>query len=224
LIPAAYPHWLGLPGAGIVSNFTVLIATYVFAGIALGCLLPALQHAPLWKEGALTTLVVAAALWGGRARLGDIRPAGHAMLTRPDVRAAAWVRENTAPEARFLIENFTAYHDTAAVGADGGWWLPVLSKRAASHPPLLYTFEADPFPGFRQGVLDLSHAVRQNGVDAPETLTLLQARGITHAYVGQQQGSVNSPRPILPPADLLVSPHYRPVYHHDRVWIFEVIP
>ncbi len=224
LVPAAYPHWLGLPGASIVSSFTVLIATYIFAGIALGGLLPALKNVPLWKNGALAALLVAAALGGLRPRMGEIAPARYAMLTRPDVRAAAWVRENTAPEARFLIESFTAYRDTAAVGADGGWWLPVLTRRPVSHPPLLYTFEADPYPAFRRDLLDLTHAVRQNGVDAPETRTLLRERGITHVYIGQQQGAVNSPGASLPPADLLASPHYRPAYHRDRVWIFEVLP
>ena len=224
LVAAAYPHWLGLPGAAIVSGFTVLIAVYIFAGIALGSLLPAPRNLPLWKEAGLAALLVAAAMWGLRSRLGDIAPSRYAMLTRPDARAGAWIEENTPPEARFLIESFTAYGDTAAVGADAGWWLPLTAGRDVTHPPLLYTFEADPHPTFRQDLLALTHAVRQEGPDAPQTLAMLWERGITHVYVGQQQGEVNSPGVALRPEALETSPHYRPVYHRNRVWVFEVLP
>ncbi len=224
LLIAAYPGWLGLPGSAIVGYFTVLIAVYLPAAFYLSSLLPRPERAARWQSLLLGAALLAAGLWGLRARLGDIAPQNYAILTRPDVRAAAWVRENTSPQARFLIDNFTAYNGTAAVGADGGWWLSTLTGRAISHPPLLYTFEADPYPGFRQDLLDLSNTLRQRGPDAPETLALLRRRGITHVYIGQQQGRVNSPAPALRPQALLDSRQYRLLYHQDRVWIFEVLP
>ncbi len=224
LLIAAYPGWLGLPGSAIVGYFTVLIAAYLPAAVYLSGLLPRPERAAGGKSLLLAAALLAAGLWGLRARIGDIAPQTYAMLTRPDLRAAAWVREHTSPQARFLIDNFTAYNGTAAVGADGGWWLSTLTGRAVSHPPLLYTFEADPYPGFRQDLLDLSNTLRQRGPDAPETLALLRRRGITRVYIGQRQGSVNSPAPALRPQALLDSRHYRPLYHQDRVWIFEVLP
>ncbi len=224
LLIAAYPAWLHLPGNAIVGYFTVLIAAYIPAGVFLGGLLALPEGMPRAAGAGLSLLILLAGVWGLRARLRDIAPAQYALLTRPDVRAAAWVQERLPAQARFLIDGFTAYGDTAAVGADGGWWLSALTGRAVSLPPLLYTFEADPYPAFRQDLLDLTHALREGGAEAPETREILRRRGITHVYIGQQQGRVNSPAPALRPADLLASPHYRPVYHEGRVWIFEVQP
>jgi hypothetical protein len=62
------------------------------------------------------------------------------------------------------------------------------------------------------------------GVDAPAVLDLLDDEGVTHVYIGQQQGRVNYSGPhILDPETLLKSPDYRLVYHQDRVWIFELV-
>ena len=54
---------------------------------------------------------------------------------------------------------------------------------------------------------------------------MIRDREISHIYVGQQQGSVNSSGLILLDPDLLsASSFFKPIYHQDRVWIFEVIP
>jgi hypothetical protein len=47
---------------------------------------------------------------------------------------------------------------------------------------------------------------------------------VSHVYIGQQHGKVNSSEGGLNLEELLSSPHFRPVYHQDRVWIFEIIP
>jgi hypothetical protein len=55
-------------------------------------------------------------------------------------------------------------------------------------------------------------------------LALLRARGISHIYVGQRQGAVGTELPALIDLEELVrNPHVRPVYHQDRVWIFELL-
>lgn len=222
LAGAAYPHWLGLPGGAIVGFFTVFIAAYMLAGVALGHLLSGVEGGPGWQLAALAVGLLLAGVWGTRARIGEVRPLEHAMLTRPDLRAAAWVEQNIPAEAVFLIDGFTAYNGYVAVGADGGWWLPVLTGRAVSHPPLLFEFEAEPAPNFRQSLVELTNTVREYGAAAPETLAALGGWGVTHVYIGQQQGRVNSPGPALRPEALLASEFFRLVYHQDRVWIFEV--
>jgi hypothetical protein len=57
----------------------------------------------------------------------------------------------------------------------------------------------------------------------PEVLDELNRRGLTHVYIGQLQGSVNSGGEKLDLEELQDSPHYAPVYQQDRVWIFEVV-
>ena len=239
---AANPQWLSLPGVGALDNFTVLIAAYIPASLLLGSAAawlieklpgwfpaPSVEslHAPRPALASLLLLALAlgAGFWGARQRMGDPRPAQFALATRPDLRAAAWIQEHTPPEAHFLVNSFFAFSGQAVVGSDGGWWLPLLAHRAVSVPPLNYTFEADPWPGYRQWVNALTAQIAKQGIDQPDTLKLLQERGIQYVYIGQQQGRVNYSGPqVLSPEQLAASPHFETLYHQDRVWIFAIHP
>lgn len=247
MLLVANPNWLGLPGAGAVDNFAVFIAAYIPAsllvGSASGWLVNALSldcptspvTAPgaispasrLWRtaSGSLLLLsVLLLAAWGLRQRVAEVYPAQFALVTDPDLRAAAWIRQETSPEAQLLINSFSAYGGTAVVGADAGWWLPLLAGRQVNIPPLNYSLEGEPWSGYRDWVAELPSNLKTLGFDDPAALDLLHERGITHIYIGQQQGRVNAPGPAqLDPQALLALPEmYRPVYHQDRVWIFEV--
>ena len=67
--------------------------------------------------------------------------------------------------------------------------------------------------------------IQRGGINDIDSLGMIRDREISHIYVGQQQGSVNSSGLILLDPDLLsASSFFKPIYHQDRVWIFEVIP
>lgn len=227
LLIVANPAWLSLPGSGAISNFALFIAAYIPAGVLIGGLFAeVVSRLPRrwWVTLATLICVVAVGLGGARIRIEDVRVSQHTLVTRPDLQAMAWIEENTAKDARFLANSFLAYGERAIVGSDGGWWLPLLAGRANTVPPLNYRTEQGPWPEYRERVLDIVRQLQQTGVDDPATLALLEEQGITHVYVGQQQGRVNYRGPdVLDPAALLDSPHYRPVYHQDRVWIFELV-
>ncbi|MFX1411389.1 MAG: hypothetical protein ACFFA6_13645, partial [Promethearchaeota archaeon] len=232
LLIATNPEWLYLPGTGAISNFTLFIAAYIPAGVLIGDLLSQLMarlqpHRLGFQRllGALTVLlVIGIGLGGVRARMGDLRVSQHALLTRPDLRAMEWIQENTSEEAVFLVNSFFAYGGSAIVGSDGGWWLPLLTGRANTVPPLNYGTEQGPQPGYREWVNDLTRQLQGAEIDDPATLAMLRERGITHVYIGQQQGRVNYTGPyVLDPNALLRSAHYRSVYRRDRVWVFEIV-
>ncbi len=228
LLIAANPAWLHLPGSGAISNFALFIAAYIPAGVMIGDLFARLVDwlGPQRWFVALTTLllVVGIGLGGVRVRMGDVRVHQHAMVTRPDLRAMAWIRDKTPEEARFLINSFFAYGGSVIVGSDGGWWLPLLAGRANTVPPLNYDIEQGPWPGYQEWINDLTRQIQGAGMDDPVTLALLKERGITHVYVGQRQGRVNYGGPdVLDPEVLLYSAYYRLVYHQGRVWVFEVV-
>jgi hypothetical protein len=135
-----------------------------------------------------------------------------------------WIQENTSEEAVFLVNSFFAYGGSAIVGSDGGWWLPLLAERANTVPPLNYGIEQGPQFGYQEWVNDLTRQLQGAEMDDPTILAMLQERGITHVYIGQQQGRVNYTGPhVLDPNALLRSAYYRSVYHRDRVWVFEVV-
>jgi len=228
LFIATNPSLLRLPGSGVISNFALFIAAYVPIGLLLGNLLGASIEQIRWQRPgpAIATVgIVVASLWGVRERLQDVRPTEHALVTHPDLRAMRWIQENTPKDSRFLVNSFFAYGDSAIVGSDAGWWMPLLAKRANTVPPLNYGTEKGAFPAYREWVNEVAAQVQKAGIEDPETTTLLQEHGVTHVYVGQQQGKVNhSGSQVLRAETMIQSERYRPAYHQDRVWVFEVDP
>ena len=234
ILLAANPGWLGLPGAGVLSNFAVFIAAYIPASILIGAVLGDLMerlyelrtiHYPprTTRHALLITyfvLLIAVLIWGVRQRLRDLNVDRHMFVTRPDVSAGAWIQENTPQEARFLVNSFFDPGGAAIVGSDGGWWLPLLFGRTTTLPPLTYVAEEGPRPDYREWVNALIAAILADGVDHPDVLRLLKNRGVTHVYIGQRQGRVGFAGPVLEPEQLLASPHFTPVYHQDNVWVF----
>lgn len=230
ILLAANPGLLHLPGQGALNNFSVLIAMYIPAsllvGSGLGWLAEAGSLQPFrWVQALLLLIVVGIGIWGANQRLGDLAVDQSALVTKPDLLAAAWIEKNTPPDARFLVNSFFAYGGSVIVGSDGGWWLPLLSHRQTTLPPLTYAAERGPRPDYREWINALTAQIRDKKITDPETIALLQARGIKYIYVGQRQGKVNSPDPaLLQPDQLLASSFFRPVYNQDRTWVFQVVP
>lgn len=219
------PQLLRLPGAGTITNFALFIALYIPAAVFLGAAWGRLVSA--WRFGAapaLAVVVLAVGAWGATQRLAQPDPAGHALVARPDVRAAQWIAANTPEDARFLVNAFFAYEGSSVVGSDAGWWLPLLARRATTLPPLTYVAEEGPRPEYRLWVNGLTAALQGSQLDDERALAALREHGVTHVYIGQRQGRVNYFGPdVLDPARLAANPAFRAIYHQDRVWVFEYV-
>lgn len=219
------PQWVGLPGAGTITNFALVMAAYMPAAMLIGAAAGWLAAAA-WLarfQVALLALVGVLAVWGATQRPDDRQLENYVLATHADRRAAAWVAAHTAPQAQFLVSWFFVNEVTLA-GADGGWWLPILAQRNTTLPPMLYISEQGAYPGYTQHINELANTIEAYGVEHPTTLAMLRERAVTHVYIGQRQGSVGRVEPALRPETLLASPFFAPVYHEDRVWIFEVMP
>jgi hypothetical protein len=155
-------------------------------------------------------------------RLWDVQPNLYGLVTRPDINAYQWIEENTSTDSKFLVNSFFAFNNTVIVGSDGGWWLPLLGSRMTNTPPINYDFEAGPTDDFQEVTNLLVLEVQQKGLNDPAVIEMLQERGIEYVYVGQKQGSVNSPKPLIQIEQLVGSPYYQLLYHQDRVWIYKL--
>ncbi len=224
----ANPAILGLPGTGAISNFAVFIAMYIPAGIFIGAAVGWLIEKPYEKwpkltHAAIAILIIAISLAAGKSRLLDVQPDTYALATRADLRAAGWIRDNLPDDARILVNSFLAYGGSTLVGSDAGWWLPTLTGRQTSAPPMLYGTEQGPNPEYAQSVNYLRLLAESKGFTHPDFLAELKARGINYAFIGQKNGGVNSGGSIvLNPAELIASGYYLPIYHQDAVWVFEI--
>ena len=237
---AANPVWLGLPGEDLIADFTVGIGIYLLIGPMVGAMIGegvdrvrgwlirvAAQRAGThWLSRASEIiLVLGLALVGGvggMARTNDLNIDQHSLMTRPDLRAFTWIRENTPPDSKFLVNAFLAFYNYVAAGNDGGWWLALMTERGSTLPPLNEGIELGPTPDFQKKVNQMVILIRENGIASDRVYQELKDRKITHVYVGQMNAKDLANGNLLRLQDLISSPNFRLVYHEDRVWVFEV--
>jgi hypothetical protein len=225
---AANPDWFRLPGSGALSNFAVFIAAYIFAaalvGTAAGWIAEFLAgRARAAGSLAMLALVLGLGVYFGAQRIRDLQPEKFALATWADLRAAAWIQTHTPADARFLVNSFSAYGGSTAVGSDGGWWLAQTAGRQSTQPPMIYSSEAGPDPQYAARVNALEILIEEKGFTAPETIQMLRDRGVLYAYIGQRGGRVNYGGPnVMDPAQMVASGNYEVIYHQDLVWVLKM--
>lgn len=227
---AANPGWLRLPGTGALTNFAVFIAVYIPAGILIGIGVGWLIDRSRARVDLLTSsaslvllfVLIPVILFYTRQRLSEAKTAQYALLTRPDLRAFDWVKKNTPQNAVFLVNSFLAYSGSTAVGSDAGWWLPLLTNRNSTLPPMNYGTEQAITPDYKEGVKLFPTIIQAGGINDPRIWDVLKEFDISYIYIGQRHGRVNYSGTVIEPEIALTNQHFNPVYHQDQVWIFEV--
>jgi len=241
ILLTANPDFLNLPGTGVINNFMVMISAYlpicIVIAAAIFWLISDLKRylevrtniqgrsyliSKSILKAFIVSLFVLITILGVRQRINDIQISKHSIITRPDLRAVNWINRNLPDSADILVNSFSAYGGAAVVGSDGGWWLPLLTNTHSTQPPINYTLEQGPFPGYRQWINALTEEIQTKGINNPDVLTMLEERKISHIFIGQQRGQVGYGGPGLSPEILLSSPYFSPLYHQDRVWIFKL--
>jgi hypothetical protein len=226
-----------LPGAEQMQNFSVLIALYMPVGLLVGWFVgdlvewlaaraktaPALKWGA-WGRAGFSGFLLAAGLVGFVKQMGVVDPA-YALVDPADEVAMRWIKENTPPDAVFVVNGFLIYDGYLAAGSDAGWWIPLLAGRQNTMPPQYALFnETESIPGYGRAVVDLVATLEE---DPPTTRVGLRALcnfGVTHVYIGQGQGRIAMEvlDPYLDPAELADSDDFELQYHQDRVWIFSL--
>jgi hypothetical protein len=218
---AANPYLLGFNGAGLITNFAVLIASYLLlaplAGIALGQLGDwAGQLA--WGRYLAPALGVALAAWGLTWQPTNIDPANE--LVRPaDLAAMSWIAANTPHEARLFVNSFPAYGNTLYAGSDGGWMLTFFSGRETNLPPITYGSEAAVTPNYWAQVNAENNSILSHPIDSPAATAALKAAGFSYLYDGPAASPGNE---YLAAAKIDASPLYERVYHESGVTIWRI--
>jgi len=179
----------------------------------------------VWLAFAAIAFKNSAAGWGAIGQLGVVQPE-FVMVTSPDVRAMAWVRDHTPRQARFLVEGFRIYAGRSIVGADAGWWLPLLAGRENTIPPQYAILnERSEQADYSRWMVELMAHLETASPKSAEGLRLLCDAGITHIYIGQGQGLVSREKlQLFEPEDFADSPFFQLLYRQDRVYVFALAP
>ncbi|HEY86356.1 MAG TPA: hypothetical protein G4N96_14725 [Chloroflexi bacterium] len=223
---AANPHFLKVPGSGVITNFAVYIGAYLIFSILAGFVLGQAAQTLTGDRPALAWLllpiIIAFVLSGARQQLSVLDISG-LLVTQPDLQAVAWIKKYTPEDTRFLVNSRLAYGGRTVVGTDGGWWLPFLTGRQNTAPPMLYTMETPPYPNYTVDVYETYRAMREPDLSDEEFARRMQANDLNHIYIGQQRGSVwRGDETPLDPVWFTASPLFDLVYAADGVRIFQL--
>jgi hypothetical protein len=215
-----------LPGASSMRNFAILIALYIPIGLVVGWLISEVAGSGngRLRQSFLAIIIIVAAILGGLGQRNIAKPDTFAYVTRPDTLAMAWIRENMPTDSNFLVEGLI-YQGTGIIGSDAGWWLPLLADRQNTMPPQYATAEVPIEPGYTQRMVTLVNNLSNISLGSEQGVSLLCNEGITHIYIGQEQGNVAQramslgPQ-LFSPDKFLSNQQYSLLYHEDRVYVF----
>ena len=218
---------LRVPWVQYVQSFAVLISLYIPAALFIGYVAGDFTNRLSdWKFGKAVTItaIVFFGLFGAWNQRKIADPSTYGFVTRPDTLAMNWLNKQTTPNARILIEGIHENWVTNVIGADGGWWIPLLAHRENTIPPQYALANEKPIdPGYSLSVVNLEAQLEATSVASREGISLLCDYGITHVYIGQKQGTVGNPNaPLFTPAELSSSGVFQLKYHQDRVYVYSV--
>jgi hypothetical protein len=242
------PQTLGLPGAGVVEQFTTYLALYVpllpLAGYALASAQEWLAHAmdtagflPRKHLNRANAIVAGAGMAAvcafGLTWLPGIVNRNQQMLTAGDEQAMQWIRDNTPADARFVVNTFPGYAGTLIAGTDGGWWITQLADRWTNLPPMTYGSEKwarDDFYALTNGFVASLRGKALTDI-APVTVNLASAEnvqrlrdaGITHVYIGANATPGPDVADRIDADALRNSDAFRLIYDQAGVQIFELV-
>jgi hypothetical protein len=223
LMAYLYGGLIHLPGSKTLQSFAIMIALYLPFSLVIGWFMGEISLYIHSKQQLISgILIVLVAGYGGIKQRNIVDPATHAMITRPDLIAMDWIENHTDSNARFLVQGFRIYNGTSAVGADAGWWIPLLAHRSNTMPPQYAMVNEVPQPSnYSKNIVDLIAQLENSRLDSQGSLTQLCSEGITHIYTGQGQGLVSYGWPqLFNPVDLAVSDSFSPIYRQDRISIY----
>jgi len=234
LILAVVPQVFGLGGAGLVTNFAVYIALYItvvpLAAYAPGVLLDMItrRHVVL-GQALLAAVLVGTSVWGTRQHQDLIDPE-YMLFTTGDAQAMEWIKTNTPPDALFLVNMDPAYDNTMFIGSDGGWWIPLLTQRQTTLPPMIQGHERFADPEQTEALEMLGFALQEQALPDADAVQRVREAQIRYLYRGAHVVQTDkspgaAPRAPLVDADALREhPAFRVVYEQNGVVIFELQP
>ncbi len=220
----AVPYVFNLPISGIISGFAVSIMLYLtiipLAAYPLGLLLDRYSRPWYIKALALAGLY-GLIVWSTPWQTAIVNEQNR-LLTTADEQAMQWIRETTEPDARFLINGLSSYGDALIIADDGGMWIPFLTGRQTTIPPLTYGSEKAINPQLDREVYALYAALRSTALESAEGIALLHKNQVDYIYAGPHMGK-NAQNTQLNIQALRYRPEQFPiVYERDGVVIFAV--
>jgi hypothetical protein len=219
LVALANGYRLGVTWLSLTNLGAILIMLYLPIGLVIGAtgeqllgIGPAASRLG-WSRG-LVAAALACGFVGSHARAADIEGFRY-FVTREDIGAMDWIRENTPADSLFAVNTFF-WLPYAPHGTDAGYWIPYLTGRQTTAGVMLLTLAGDEYQPW---ILALARAAEE--LESNHTaVKSLQSLGVDYVYLGRM-GDFSGPGLS---ADLLSqSSLARLCYHEGGVSIYQII-
>ena len=227
LFLASNPQWLGLPGAGIMTNFLLMIGAYVFIAPLFGsgfAIMNQIKGISANKDFILATCLCVGVIFGANQQIADNYPpqAAQVYFSTPDRIAFAWLEENVPIDSLYLVEGLFAYNNTSIVGEDAGWWLSLLTAGEGIIPPLTYASEAGLQDDDSHNVEAIHELLAESEKMDDQVKQALVERGVDYLYIGQRRTIVGGRTALLDQALLAEVAWLELVYEQDFIRVYRL--
>jgi hypothetical protein len=178
-----FTYHLGIPWLNVSNLSGIVIMFYLPLAVVIGDTLGwLLEHPRLPRKlcgPGVVLLAFLCCLNGAYARATKVEPYRY-FLTNEDVKAMAWIRENTSTDAVFAVNTYF-WMPSAPHGADGGYWIPYFAKRQTTAGMMINHLGPSEY---LEMVIRRSQLVERLESGDATALQELRANGVTHIYVG----------------------------------------
>lgn len=193
---------LFLPGSLLAADFVLNLA-----GLAA-------KVSRAWLRISLQVLLALAFLTGlgwSAWQTRSILNSSTIIVDSADLEALNWVRANTPPDARFMI-NTTPWMGGVYRGVDGGYWLLPYTARQTIVPPVMYTYGTEQYIA---QITDWAERTTKLTTCDADFWRLAEEFDAGYLYLHQGRGS-------LQPAALMNCPGVVNVYRRGTVFIYQL--
>jgi hypothetical protein len=190
---------LFLPTALFVAELIVSIIDWV----------PIKKIATLQSAAAL--IIFATIIGWGMFETRSVINSSTILASSDDLEALYWIKENTPPESRYMI-NVTHWQYGSYRGVDGGWWITPITSRQTLLPNGLYGL------GDRetiQTVNAVAAQVSQLTGCSEEFWQIVEAEELTHLYVSINKGTIQ-------PQQMENCPGVELIFHNESVYLYRI--
>lgn len=170
---------------------------------------------PIWRIATIqivAALMIFAAIIGwGMFETRSVINSSTILATRDDLDALYWIKENTPPESRYMI-NVTHWQYGSYRGVDGGWWITPITGRETLLPNGLYGL------GDRetlQAVNAVAGRASQLAGCSEDFWQIVETEALTHLYITVNKGSIQ-------PRQLENCPGVELIFHNESVYLYRI--
>jgi len=212
---------LGIPILNVTNLGAIYLIFYIPVGLVIGIVVQDL----LGRVGADRQQRVLPIVWAGVLILGfvsshvrttEVEPERY-FITPVDVRAMAWIQENTPADAIFAI-NTHFWLPQIPHGSDAGYWMPYFTNRRTNTGSMLSSLGPQ---DYREQVSTLSHLSQALTQAEPAAPGQLWQAGVSYIYIGCMGNPFSPP---LRSETLTDYPQVELVHQDECAWVFRIHP